>query len=82
MGAAQHSICVEPGTEPINTGPYRLPETQKREVEKQIKKLLQEGIIEESNSPWNSPMLVVPKKMDASGQQKYVQTCGRLQEVK
>jgi hypothetical protein len=33
--------------------------------------LLQEGIIEESTSPWNSPILVVPKKMDAGGQQKF-----------
>jgi hypothetical protein len=44
-GAARHSISVEPGTEPINTSPYRLPETQKAEVGKQVKKLLQEGII-------------------------------------
>jgi hypothetical protein len=36
-----------------------------------VKKLLQEGIIEESISPWNSPILVVPKKIDASGEQKF-----------
>jgi hypothetical protein len=41
------------------------------EVNKQVKKLLQEGVIEESNSPSNSPILVVPKKIDASGQQKF-----------
>jgi len=41
------------------------------EVHKQGKNLLQEGIIEESNSPWNSPILLVPKKLDASGQQKF-----------
>ena len=41
------------------------------EVDKQVQKLLQEGIIEESNSPRNSPILLVPKKLDASGQQKY-----------
>ena len=40
-GAARHSISVDPGTEPINTKPYRLPETQKMEVDKQVKKLLQ-----------------------------------------
>jgi len=70
-GAAQHSISIEPGTEPINTRPYRLPEAQKGEVKRQVQKLLQEGIIEESSSPWNSPILVVPKKVDASGQQKF-----------
>jgi hypothetical protein len=70
-GATKHSINVEPGTGPINTRPYRLPETQKTEVEKQVKQLLQEGMIEESNYPWSSPILVVPKKMDASGQPKF-----------
>jgi hypothetical protein len=69
--ATKHSIQVEPGTEPINTRPYRLPETQKREVDRQVKQLLQEGIIEESNSAWSSPILVIPKKMDASGQPKF-----------
>ena len=44
-GAARHSN-VEPGTEPINTRPYRLPDAQKMEVGKQVKKLLREGIIE------------------------------------
>lgn len=47
-GATQHSVSVEPGTESINTRPYWLPETQKFEVDKQAKKLLQEGIIEKS----------------------------------
>jgi len=41
------------------------------EVDTQVKKLLQEGIIEENNSPRNSPILLVPKKLDASGQQKF-----------
>lgn len=47
-----------PGTTPINTRHYRLPETQKQEVDKQLTKLLKGGIVEESNSPWNSPILV------------------------
>jgi hypothetical protein len=69
--ATRHSIPVEPGTEPINTRPYRLPVWQKLEVEKQVQQLLRDGIIEQSTSPWSSPILVVPKKMDASGQQKF-----------
>lgn len=69
--ATKHSITVVPGTAPINTKPYRLPESQKAEIEKQIDKLLHEGIVEESTSPWNSPLLVVPKKVDASGERKW-----------
>ena len=69
--AVKHSINVIPGTSPIPTKPYRLPEAQKAEIDKQIDKLLREGVIEESNSPWNSPLLVVPKKDDASGEKKW-----------
>jgi hypothetical protein len=60
--ATRHSITVVPGTAPINTRPYRLPEAQKAETEKQVEKLLDEGIIEKSSSCWNSPQLVVPKR--------------------
>jgi hypothetical protein len=67
----QHLICVQSGTEPINTRPYRLPKTQKVELEKQVEKLLKEGVIQESNLPWNSPILVVANKADATGQQKF-----------
>jgi hypothetical protein len=38
----RHSIRVQPGTEPINTRQYRLPEAQKVEVEGQVEKLLNE----------------------------------------
>jgi hypothetical protein len=69
--AIKHSINVIPGTSPVNTRPYRLPEAQKAEIDKQIDKLLRKGVIEESNSPWNSPLLVVPKKDDASGEKKW-----------
>jgi hypothetical protein len=69
--ATKHSITLIPGTTPINTKPYRLPESQKEEIEKQVDKLLAEGIIEKSSSPWNSPLLVVPKKADASGERKW-----------
>ena len=36
-----------------------------------MKKLVQEEIIEKSLSLWNSPILVMPKKLDASGQQTF-----------
>jgi hypothetical protein len=55
----KHTINLVPGTSPINVKPYRLPESQKEE---QVSKLLEEGIIEESAFPWNSPILIVPKR--------------------
>ena len=60
--AVKHTITLESGVIPINTRPYRLPESQKEEVGRQVKQLLEEGIIVKSDSPWNSPLLVVPKK--------------------
>jgi hypothetical protein len=49
--ATRHSITLVLGTTPINTRPYRLPEAQKAGIERQVEKLLDEGIVEESNSP-------------------------------
>jgi hypothetical protein len=69
--ATRHSIRLETGVGPVRTRPYRLSEAQTLEVEKQVEKVNREGIIEESSSPWNSPLLVVSKKMDASGKQKF-----------
>jgi hypothetical protein len=69
--AMKHKIHLEPGTGPINTNPYRLPESQKKEIDRQVTNLLEEGIIAESNSVWNSPILVVPKRVGADGEQKW-----------
>jgi len=32
--AAKHTIQLEPGVTPINTQPYRLPESQKEEIDR------------------------------------------------
>jgi hypothetical protein len=70
-GAVQHSINVEEGTHPFNTISYRLPEAQEGEVRKQVQNRIQEGIREESSSLWNSPILIIPIKVDASEQQMF-----------
>jgi hypothetical protein len=36
-----------------------------------VKQLLQDGIIAKSDSPWNSPLLVVPKKVGPDGKIKW-----------
>ena len=69
--AVKHTIHLEPGTVPINTRPYRLPESERKEIDRQVTNLLEEGIIVESNSPWNSPILVVPKRVGLDGEKKW-----------
>jgi hypothetical protein len=52
---------------PVHSKLYRYLEIHKKEVDEQIKEMLKTGIIQNSNSPYNSPIWVVPKKMDNSG---------------
>ena len=40
-------------------------------MQRQISEMLKQGIIQPSSSPWVSPIWIVPKKADASGQQKW-----------
>ncbi len=55
----------------IHVKNYRFPEIHKGEVENQIKEMIEQQIIQASYSPWNAPIWVVPKKLDASGKQKW-----------
>ena len=56
---------------PINQRQYRNPEILKGEIKKQVELLLQNGIVQPSNSPYNSPLWIVPKKPDAQGNKKW-----------
>lgn len=61
-----------PGSAVVNTRQYRLPEAHKREAQTQIENMLRDGIIEPSVSPYNSPMILVPKKgLSDSGERTY-----------
>lgn len=53
---------------PVHTKSYRLPHIYKNEVDKQIDNMLKNGIIKPSTSPWCSPIWVVPKNNDATGE--------------
>lgn len=66
----QHKINLTDET-PIFTKTYRYPEIHKQEVKDQVEKMLQQGIIQNSISPWSSPIWIVPKKADASGKKKW-----------
>lgn len=56
---------------PIHQKAYKYSYHLRDEVQKEIDKLLDNGIIRESSSQWTSPIWVVPKKNDNSGKKKY-----------
>lgn len=47
---------------PIKQKAYRYTKEQKEEISKQIKELMEKGIIRRSYSPWSSPVVMVKKK--------------------
>ncbi|KAL4089366.1 hypothetical protein QTP88_024412 [Uroleucon formosanum] len=51
-----------------------LPYGQKEEIAKQVGEMQRDGIITPSDSPWNAPLMIVPKKSDDLGKAKYF-TC-------
>ena len=53
----QHKIHTLDGV-PINTIPYRFPPSQRKKVERLIYKMKTEGAIQNSKSPYNSPLLI------------------------
>ena len=57
---AVHSI--ETNGPPTRLPPYRLPYCYRDSVKEELEEMLKHGVIERSNSPWASPMVLVKKK--------------------
>lgn len=57
---AQHFIHTTGS--PVRVPPRRIPVHYREEVETQIQQMLNQGIIEESSSPWMAPAVFVKKK--------------------
>jgi len=55
----------------VNTKQYRFPPIHKNEIDKQVSNLLNNDIIKTSDSPYNSPLWIVPKKPDSKGNKKW-----------
>ncbi len=56
----QHHIETEPGIV-VRSRLYRLPEHKKKVVQSELEAMLEMGVIEESRSDWESPIVLVPK---------------------
>ena len=55
--------AIETGTHPpVYTSPYRVSYKDEQIQREEIHKLVKQGIIEESTSPWSSPIVLVRKK--------------------
>uniref|UniRef100_A0A8C5Q151 ribonuclease H n=1 Tax=Leptobrachium leishanense TaxID=445787 RepID=A0A8C5Q151_9ANUR len=56
----QHDIVTEPGAR-VKLKPYRIPEARRKDISREVKKMFELDIIEESSSDWSSPIVLVPK---------------------
>ena len=56
-----HRIHLLPGAAPVAVRPYRYPQLQKDELERQCSAMLAQGIIRPSTSPFSAPVLLVRK---------------------
>ena len=62
MREVAHTIPLEPGAKPPWRPMFRLSPAELAEVEKQVKGLLSQGLIQPSTSPFGAPILFVGKK--------------------
>ena len=56
----EHPIDVQ-GAHPVRQRPYRVPETKRQQIAKEIQKMLLSNVIQPSCSPWSSPVLLLEK---------------------
>jgi hypothetical protein len=57
-----HTIPLVPGAQLFTMRPYRYPPQLKDEIERQVHDMLQQGVIQKSQSAFASPVLLVKKK--------------------
>ncbi|UYV84436.1 K02A2.6-like [Cordylochernes scorpioides] len=73
----QHKIYTG-NARPVRQPPRRVPMAKRDEVVGLLPKLKQDGVIEESNSPWSSPVVLVTKK---DGSTRFCVDYRKLNEV-
>jgi hypothetical protein len=51
---------------PVRKAPYSIPFALMEEVDREVQKMLDQGVIRPSHSPWQSPVTLVPKKSESA----------------
>ncbi len=52
---------IRPESHPIRSRPYRYAPHVQTEIRRQVKQMLEQGVIRESTSPWSFPVCMIPK---------------------
>lgn len=60
-GGVHHHIYLKPDTVPVKQQLRRIPFTYQDEAKKDLKAMLEDGVIEKSSSEWASPLVLVRK---------------------
>lgn len=68
--AIKHHIRTK-DEDPVYRKNFRYPPQLKEIITAEVEKLLEQGIVVDSESPYCNPVWVVPKKLDASGKKKW-----------
>jgi hypothetical protein len=58
----EFTINLKPGTSPISQAPYKMGPKELKELKEQLDELESKGFIQESISPWGSPVIFVDKR--------------------
>ena len=66
----QHNIPTTVD-QPIFSKQYRFPPVHEEEISRQVNELIENKIIKPSQSPYNTPVWIVPKKLDSHGNRKW-----------
>lgn len=55
-------LRVREGAKPIALPPYKIPHSKEPILKKEVKELLDQGVIEPARGPWSFPVILVPKQ--------------------
>ncbi|GBL81634.1 Retrovirus-related Pol polyprotein from transposon 297, partial [Araneus ventricosus] len=75
--AVKHRIETSDNA-PIKQRPYRTSATERRAIENEVQRMLKEDVIQPSDSPWSSPVVLVRKK---NGEWRFCVDYRRLNKI-